>query len=321
MNSHFHFFLAMAAATAIASCTKEKNVTTGYGTVNLQMIPSELAATRSQYMNEEQESSILNYGVIIWDEDYPERTGLHIDLYGSRSSTILPSGKDYFAVGYANYGSSLFLQLNTLDPANENYYLFNRTFSLLSPSQNSLNGGYDGITMVSTYGKHFHLNEGEDLNLTFLLERALAKVDIILDKSLLRNADINVTSVRLKNCSSVFLPFYTESGPTKDISTSYHTDGDYAVSSQLQSLNEGKVISLYTLENLQGNRTDSEYMKKYCTYIEIVAQHSLLGEIKYRCYLGKGNEGNYDVRRNCLYTVKCRPTDDAGGVSCWRTEF
>jgi len=319
MNSLLRFFLVVAAAAATASCTKDE-VRSGYGKVNLKMILPEHFTTRSQLVDEATESSILNYGVVIWDTSHPKQHGLHIDLKGSMTSTLLPSGKDYFAVGFANMLYGRDLDLYSLDP-NDNFYLFNITFSLYSPSLSGLNEGYDGITMVSTYGKHFHLDEGEDLDLSFQLERSLARIDILLDKSLLRNASVNVTSVKIKNCSSLFLPFYTENGAGKDITNCYHGDGDSASASQLQKLNSGSAIALYAVENLQGTRTDQNYMKSHCTYVEIAAQHSILGDIKYRCYIGNGNEGNYDVKRNCLYTVKFRPTDDAGGASCWRTEF
>jgi len=320
MTTIKHFITAMAALASIASCKKDLDSASGYGTVHLSFdLPADYS-TKSSYVKEQDENEIYVYGVVIWDLSHPERCGLHIDLEGEKSRTILPSGRDYFAIGFANMGYGRFLSTYSLDPSSTSY-LFKCCFSLNSPYNKSLNEGYDGITMVSTYGKKFHLDEGEDLDLRFNLERSLAKVIIQLDKSKLENSDVTVTSVSIKNCSNTFLPFYTENGPYIDISSRSYSDGDSADSQQVQEINSGKEIALYTVENLQGYRQDEAYKESHCTFVEMKAVHSLLGNITYRCYLGDGNPGNFDIRRNCIYTVTFTPTDNAGGSSCWRTQF
>lgn len=320
MGSLFRIIQVMTAVAAVTSCSKAGLESAAVGTVNVCLNVPEDFATRSKLVVQEDESTIFEYCVVIYDLAHPERTGLHIDTKGRRTRTVLPAGRDYFAVAFANLGYNNFMELYTLDPDSD-FYLFTQRLFPTYMSGGTLNSGCDGLVMVSTYGKRFHLNEGEDFDLVLTLERSVARIDLRMDKSSLEKADVTVTSVTLKNCSNSFIPIFTDDGPLVDLGGIHGYSGDEATEEQLESLNQGGTISLYSLENLQGYRQQGSYTEQYCTYVEICARHSLLGDIKYRCYPGNGEKGNFDLKRNCLYTVTICPTDTAGGVSCWRTEF
>jgi len=172
------------------------------------------------------------------------------------------------------------------------------------------------------------------------LVRAMARIDLNLDRSRL-DSDVTfmVTSVTVGNGPSSVCLF----ADSKAESASQVFAGGFVLSgSQVQALNTDQSlgisgsVSLFLLENLQGDLLETEEEEgkyfsegpydKVCSYIEIAGSyhsgswHTQAGEpLIYRFYLGEG-AGNFDVFRNtaCKVTVHLEGT----GLSedSWRVD-
>ena len=170
------------------------------------------------------------------------------------------------------------------------------------------------------------------------LVRAMARIDLTLDRSRLdRDATFQVTSVRVGGCPSSVRLF----GDSKVETSAQVFSGGFVLSDrQVQSLNRerslgiSETVSLYLLENMQGDLlgTDDEQAKilpesRYadvCSYLEIKGTyhsdswHTKPGEsLVYRFFLGEG-PGNFDVSRNTACWVTVHLEGSALGEEGWR---
>ena len=171
---------------------------------------------------------------------------------------------------------------------------------------------------------------GEEEEVRIPLVRAMARIDLVLDRTELRSdVTFQVTSVTIGNGPSSVRLF----GDSKAESATQVFSGGFTLDGrQVQALNIDQfpgisgAISLYLPENLQGDLldTDDETEKHFsegpygrvCSYLEIRGSyhsdtwHTRAGEpLIYRFYLGDG-PGNFDVFRNtaCRVTVHLQGT-------------
>lgn len=182
---------------------------------------------------------------------------------------------------------------------------------------------------------------GEDGQLELPLERLMARIDLQLDRSALdQDVRIKVTQVRVAGCPSSVLLFSPSKAQT---AAQVFPLGFMREGSAVSALNEeitlghSKTLSLYLLENLQGDlldnvQADSDKVltdglyNQVCSYIEIQADyHSSAwhtqagGKLVYRFYLGE-NLNNFDVVRNGLYRITVRLKGDGLLEESWRID-
>lgn len=177
-------------------------------------------------------------------------------------------------------------------------------------------------------------------SVTVPLIRAMARIDLRLDRSKLdSDVSFQVTAVTIGNGPSSICLF----GDSRAESASQVFAGGYTLNDrQVQPLNTdqtvgvSKPVSLYLLENLQGDllNTEDEREKTFsegrypqvCSYLEIKgsyhsdAWHTRPGEtVSYRFYLGDG-PGNFDIYRNTACEVTVCLEGDGLSEEGWRVD-
>lgn len=189
-------------------------------------------------------------------------------------------------------------------------------------------------------GKFVGYRKGEPAH--FALKRLVGQYDIRM-KTSADDAVYLVKDVRLLNCAKDVYPF------GDDVKASVFTGqwlegedptGDYLTQEDIDRLNAGETVSLYFLENLQGEllpgNTDRrqkvpsslELIEKgvadHCTYIEITADISTPAarytDGKYRFYLGQNQYSDFSIKRNTLYDVTLDFTQNMVSEEDWRIE-
>ena len=177
-------------------------------------------------------------------------------------------------------------------------------------------------------------------SVTVPLIRAMARIDLRLDRSKLdSDVSFQVTAVTIGNGPSSVCLF----GDSRAESASQVFAGGYTLNDrQVQPLNTdqtvgvSKPVSLYLLENLQGDLLDTEDEREktfsegrypqVCSYLEIKgsyhsdAWHTRPGEtVSYRFYLGDG-PGNFDIYRNTACKVTVCLEGDGLSEEGWRVD-
>ncbi len=174
------------------------------------------------------------------------------------------------------------------------------------------------------------------------LHRAMAKVSVSVDRGGLNDdVELKVTRVKVGNCPKSVNMFVDSSvGGSDDVYTVGFSKTEGAVGSLNTSVS-GQVsgeVSLYMLENLQGNPLgdiddysekvfeDGDAAMNRCSYIELEASYvsdtyySLPGEsLIYRFYIGD-SPSDFNVERNCHYHITVRPEGTGLGLSDWRVD-
>jgi len=193
-----------------------------------------------------------------------------------------------------------------------------------------------GIPMA---GRLEGFTTGGEPRITLPLERTMARIDLSVDRNALE-ADVTftVTDVLVGGCpSSVILFGDSKAEKAGDIFTNGYRKSGNAVRALNTdvSLGQSGTVSLYLLENLQGDLldgvltdqgkvfSDGRYAE-VCSYIEIKADYlsdrwqTAPGEhLVYRFYLG-GSLDNFDVARNHRYRVTVRPEGSGLNEDSWR---
>ena len=177
-------------------------------------------------------------------------------------------------------------------------------------------------------------------SVTVPLIRAMARIDLRLDRSKLdSDVSFQVTAVTIGNGPSSVCLF----GDSRAESASQVFAGGYTLNDrQVQPLNTDQTVgvsrpvSLYLLENLQGDLLDTEDEREktfsegrypqVCSYLEIKgsyhsnAWHTRPGEtVSYRFYLGNG-PGNFDIYRNTACEVTVCLEGDGLSEEGWRVD-
>lgn len=183
------------------------------------------------------------------------------------------------------------------------------------------------------------ISHGES-SVTVPLVRTMARIDLRLDRSKLRSdVSFQVTSVTVGNGPSSVCLF----GDSRAESAFQVFQGGFTLSGQqVQPLNidetvgRSGAVSLYLLENLQGDLLDTEDEREktfaegrypqVCSYLEIKGSyhsdvwHTRPGEtVSYRFYLGDG-PGNFDIYRNTACEVTVCLEGDGLSEEGWRVD-
>ena len=174
----------------------------------------------------------------------------------------------------------------------------------------------------------------------FRLKRLVGQYDVQMRVSA---ADVQyaVKSLSLKNCAKDFYPFCSDA--KAEMFSCFCDDGpcgDRLTDEDVARLNAGEVVSLYFMENLQGELLPGNTDRKLkipssveavesgaswrCTYLEVVADlvtpTSRYSDGKYRFYLGANQTSDFSIRRNTLYNVVLDFTQNMVDEQEWRIE-
>lgn len=173
----------------------------------------------------------------------------------------------------------------------------------------------------------------------FPLKRLVGQFDIRMKVSA-DKADYLIKDVRIMNCARDVYPF-SEGVPATIFTSSFQYDqdasGDLLTQEDVDALNAGQSVSLYFVENLQGEllpgNTDpkskipsalSVGLSDHCTYIEITADVTTPAakykDCRYRFYPGRNETTDFSIVRNTLYEVLLDFTQNMVSEEEWRIE-
>ena len=197
----------------------------------------------------------------------------------------------------------------------------------------------EGMPMASQIKK---VTVTDDSPINLELERLMAKISLRMDRAhLSEGVSMNVTDVRIGNCPKVVRPFIQSRAENADecfIVGFSHDDLDCAALNNIVSGCMSETISLYMLENMQGNFSpdpishdyqkvlgENDIRKDICSYIELKLDYSYddiastKSPLIYRFYLGE-NLNSLDIKRNCHYHITVSPEDDGLHGDGWRVD-
>ena len=288
-------------------------------------LPQSAADSRSSF-TEDDLNKITDLNIFIYHEgDLLEGCG---GYFTDMSSLMLslPHGKDGF-----------------------NIYMFGNVGKMEAPSDESAIAGmsytadtYDefrvrGFPVANVFPDYF-----KGTLALFRLKRLVGQYNITMMPSAV-DAAYHVRDVRLLNCALDVYPFgygtraerFTESGAFDQAAP-----GDVLTDEDIERLNAGEEVSLYFVENLQGELLpdNSDRRKKIpsslealasglsdkCTYIEmtvdITTPSAKYTDGKYRFYLGQNETTDFSIRRNTVYDVGLDFTQNMVSEEEWRIE-
>lgn len=173
----------------------------------------------------------------------------------------------------------------------------------------------------------------------FPLKRLVGQFDISMRVSA-DNVEYHVKDVRLMNCARDVYPFSESTGAslfTRSFQYGQDSAGDMLTEDDIRALNAGEAVSLYFVENLQGELLPDNVDPKLkipssipqsasarCTYVEITADVSTAAarytDCKYRFYPGKNETTDFSIVRNTLYEVVLDFTQNMVNEEDWRIE-
>lgn len=262
---------------------------------------------------------------------YPEYAG---DLYGTGPVAIyttqktfnwaLPINKsmDVWVVVNAGEQFTTFLNgcLSNANLTENNLYGTNMMFTCESGTQLKrldtqgfgipMSGQMNGISLASTSS-----------TLSVRVKRLFAKYNIYFDTSALTSQGYVVKSTYLMGSkSNTQVPFFWN-GNYQQTDISKLAVVDRSTEEDLIALDAGNQVTLYFLENCQGNKSGASSWRtvysdlganavKLCSYMEVGVNVSRASDgidesYSYRIYLGNSDmKSNFDVERNLFKTVK-----------------
>ena len=173
----------------------------------------------------------------------------------------------------------------------------------------------------------------------FPLKRLVGQFDITMRVSA-DNVQYHVKDVRLMNCARDVYPFSENTGAnlfTRSFQYGQDSAGDMLTEDDIDALNAGETVSLYFVENMQGELLPGNKDPKYkvpsslpqsasgrCTYVEITADVTTPAarytDCKYRFYPGKNETTDFSIVRNTLYEVVLDFTQNMVSEENWRIE-
>ena len=173
----------------------------------------------------------------------------------------------------------------------------------------------------------------------FPLKRLVGQFDIRMRQSAVM-ADYCIKDVRVMNCALDVYPFSCDHKArlfSRSCQYAEKSLGDMLTNEDIERLNQGYGVSLYFVENLQGEllpgNTDRKAkipsslpseVAECCTYIEITAdvttQIAKYTDARYRFYPGENETSDFSIRRNTLYEVELDFTQNMVFNQEWRIE-
>lgn len=270
------------------------------------------------------DSMISDVSIMIFDERGEAEECLWLRNGETSAEIPLVLGKTYSFRACANFGYRTF--------ANHISELDETVFYMAYPDEYS-----KGMPM---YASADGIRIGDDATVHLKLERLMARISLRMDRrKLSEGVEMNVIGVRIGNCPRSVKVFGESSVSSHDqcfgIGFS-RNDAQTAVLNTLGPDNLSGIVSLYMLENMQGEFTepvgsDSEkvfdehdHRKEVSSYIEMDIEylsHEKYSEspLVYRFYLGDSRT-NLDVERNCHYRITVCPEDDGLNGDGWRVD-
>ena len=173
----------------------------------------------------------------------------------------------------------------------------------------------------------------------FPLKRLVGQFDIRMSASA-DKADYQVKDIRVMNCARDVYPFSESTAATMFLCPSPYdgeTGCDMLTDDDVRDLNAGEVVTLYFVENLQGEllagNTDPKVkipsslpsaVAERCTYVEITADvvtpAARYTDCRYRFYPGRNETTDFSIMRNTQYEVFLDFTQNMVHEEEWRIE-
>ena len=270
------------------------------------------------------EEQISDVSIMIFDERGQAEECLWLQNGETVAEIPLVLGKTYSFRACANFGYRTFADhISELDET---------IFYMAYPDEYSR-----GMPM---YASVDGIRIGEEAYINLKMKRLMAKISIRMDRrSLSDGVEMNVIGMRIGNCPKSVRVFGSSSVTSHDqcfgIGFS-RNDAQTAVLNTLGPDNLSGAVSLYMLENMQGDISETidsdfekvfgeqDYRKDVCSYIEMDIEylsHEKYSEspLVYRFYLGDSRT-NLDVERNCHYRITVCPEDDGLNGDGWRVD-
>lgn len=322
MFNIYKFIAAAGAAACLAvGCVKEMDDPLVREDSVIELIQEPSPQTKSSVSGVAADA-VNNLTVAVFDNT----TGMLADvLYFNPASSMklsLVKGKTYAVCAVANVGDLSSLIRSTYASLN--------AFKSLPLSFASFAGvTAGGFPMAS---KSVSVVKGGDSSAPLTMEKLVAKYTVNIDRSALAaGSTVTVKSMNIRQAALSARPFADAS----ERKAGTVSDGDYAVASDVSSLNSGGAITLYLLENRQGallpGNADpkskipaTQAQKDVCTYLEMVCSYARTDKradnVTYRIYLGENNTSDFSIVRNTVYTLTLRPTDAGIDQPSWRLD-
>ncbi|MBR2063510.1 MAG: DUF4906 domain-containing protein [Bacteroidales bacterium] len=270
-----------------------------------------------------EENLVTDISLIIFDE-----SGTAEELLWSRSGVTvfnvkLVTGKQYTICACANFGYRIY--------ADDIAELEDMRYHMAYPDEYR-----NGIPM---YAMEEVFIDEDDSEISISLKRLMAKISLQIDRSMLsEDVSMYVRSAKIGNCPRSTAIFTGNKVRDEDDCfpvgfTRRNIETDGLNSTSPDGLSEE--ISLYMLENMQGNIDISDDTEKVfdeddsrrqtCSYIEMEIEYasdefySTGKGLIYRFYLGE-DRNSLNIERNCHYHITVTPEDDGLSDDGWRVD-
>ena len=270
------------------------------------------------------ENMISDVSIMIFDERGEAEECLWLPNGETSTEIPLVLGKTYSFRACANFGYRTFADhISELDET---------VFYMAYPDEYS-----KGMPM---YACADGIRIGDDASVSLKMKRLMAKISLRMDRRKLSDGvEMNVVGVRIGNCPKSVKVFGTNAVSNHDqcfgIGFS-RNDAQTAVLNTLTRDNLSGTVSLYMLENMQGDMPESlasdsekvfdeqDHRRDVCSYIEMDIEYLSYEKysespLVYRFYLGDSRT-NLDVERNCHYRITVCPEDDGLNGDGWRVD-
>lgn len=278
-------------------------------------------ASRSADPDEEMISDI---SIMIFDENGDAEECIWLKDGQTQVDVPLVLGKRYSFRACANFGYRTYA--DHMDELEEMVYY------MAYPDEYS-----KGMPM---YAATDDIKVGKDAIVNLKLTRLMSKISLRMDRRRLsKDVQIHVTGVRIGNCPKsvkVFSPSrITDNSQCFSMGFS-RDDAQSAILNTISSDNLSGILTLYMLENMQGDMDtpihedaekvfdENDHRREVCSYIEIDMEYLSYEQysetpLKYRFYLGD-SRSNLDVERNSHYHITVCPEDDGLKGDGWRVD-
>ena len=270
------------------------------------------------------EDMISDVSIMIFDERGEAEECLWLPNGETSTEIPLVLGKTYSFRACANFGYRTFADhISELDET---------VFYMAYPDEYS-----KGMPM---YACADGIRIGDDASVSLKMKRLMAKISLRMDRRKLSDGvEMNVVGVRIGNCPKSVKVFGTNAVSNHDqcfgIGFS-RNDAQTAVLNTLTKDDLSGTVSLYMLENMQGDMPESpasdsekvfdeqDHRRDVCSYIEMDIEYLSYEKysespLVYRFYLGDSRT-NLDVERNCHYRITVCPEDDGLNGDGWRVD-
>ena len=270
------------------------------------------------------ENMISDVSIMIFDERGEAEECLWLPNGETSTEIPLVLGKTYSFRACANFGYRTFADhISELDET---------VFYMAYPDEYS-----KGMPM---YACADGIRIGDDASVSLKMKRLMAKISLRMDRRKLSDGvEMNIVGVRIGNCPKSVKVFGTNAVSNHDqcfgIGFS-RNDAQTAVLNTLTKDDLSGTVSLYMLENMQGDMPESlasdsekvfdeqDHRRDVCSYIEMDIEYLSYEKysespLVYRFYLGDSRT-NLDVERNCHYRITVCPEDDGLNGDGWRVD-